>query len=160
MKLPGAMWANSNGLILFSHALFLSFIIFISTSTPTTAFTVYRIEADADWLVHSDLTNYDVGDSEVLDEEALDEALDEVLADAERVVEDEDVHPAWAGVPEKGLELATEELWQADTSFVIELDKPKTPSNAPGGLKPEQFGPPCVFIVTESGHGTVPCAFL
>ncbi|ELR16144.1 uncharacterized protein ACA1_177530 [Acanthamoeba castellanii str. Neff] len=147
-------------------------LIFISQSSPVDAFTIYRIGSDADWLMSSDEGDDDddfhYADSESeYDEEGMPQndvaAFDQdSLDDAELVVDEDEVLPAWRGVPAEGVELAQEVVVESYTSFVIDLDDPGTPPIDPGDLKPEQFGPPTFYLANReteddvmkvTGHG-------
>ncbi len=128
-------------------------LIFISQSSPVDAFTIYRIGSDADWLMSSAAgEDYDDDDSDYDDEGEADVAAfdQDSLDDAEVVVDEDEVLPAWRGVPAEGVELAKEEVVESFTSFVIDLDEPDTPPTDPGDLKPEQFGPPTFYL---ANHG-------
>lgn len=134
-------------------------LIFISQSSPVDAFTIYRIGSDADWLMSSDEGDDDddfhYADSESeYDEEGMPQndvaAFDQdSLDDAELVVDEDEVLPAWRGVPAEGVELAQEVVVESYTSFVIDLDDPGTPPIDPDDLKPEQFGPPTFYLANR-----------
>jgi hypothetical protein len=129
-------------------------LIFISQSTPVDAFTIYRIGSDADWLMSSAAGEDDEDSDSDYDDEGAPEtdvaAFDQdSLDDAEVVVDEDEVFPAWRGVPVEGVKLAQEEVVESFTSFVIDLDEPDTPPTDPGDLKPEQFGPPTFYLANR-----------